>query len=138
MERKGIAASSASSTKASTTLVTSTTKTSSASCVSVTSVAVLFNELVTTSYGQTIKLAGSIPQLGSWNTANAVTLSASKYTTANPLWYVTVQLAPGTVIQYKFINVASSGTVTYEADPNHTFTVPSCTATVTVSNTWQS
>ncbi|GAB7352422.1 hypothetical protein MBLNU459_g2841t2 [Dothideomycetes sp. NU459] len=132
------------STKASTTLATSTTpatsttKTSTAACSTVTSVAVTFDETVTTTYGETIKLVGSISQLGSWNTANAVTLSASKYTTSNPLWYVTVQLAPGTVLQYKYINVASSGTVTYEADPNHTYTVPSgCQSTATVSNTWQ-
>lgn len=112
--------------------------TSSASCASVTSVAVTFDELATTTYGETIKLVGSISQLGSWDTANAVTLSSAYYTSANPLWFVTVQLAPGTIIQYKFINVASSGTATYEADPNHTYTVPSCTATITFSNTWQS
>jgi len=125
------------SAKASTTLATLLTKTPATSCASVTSVAITFNELEITTYGQTIKLAGSISQLGSWNTANAVALSAAKYTSSNPLWFVTLQLAPGTVFQYKFINVASSGTVTYEADPNHTYTVPSCTATVTINNTWQ-
>lgn len=135
---KAKASTTATLTKASTTLATSTVKASSTSCASVTSVAVTFNELETTTYGQTIKLVGSISQLGSWNTANAVTLSAADYTSANPLWFVTVQLAPGTVLQYKFINVASSGTVTYEADPNHTYTVPSCTATATINNTWQS
>jgi hypothetical protein len=78
---------------------------------------------------------GSIAALGSWDTSDAIALSASKYTTADPLWFVTINLAPGTVILYKFINVASSGTVTWEADPNHTYTVP--TAAATVSNTWQ-
>jgi hypothetical protein len=43
-------------------------------------------------------------------------------------------------VQYKFINVGSDGTVTWEADPNHTLTVPaSCkTSAVTVSGSWQS
>jgi hypothetical protein len=51
---------------------------------------------------------------------------------------VTLSLAPGTVIQYKYINVNSAGTVTWEADPNHTYTVPaSCATATTVSNTWQ-
>jgi hypothetical protein len=51
---------------------------------------------------------------------------------------VTISLAAGTVIQYKFINVASNGDVTWEADPNHTYTVPvSCATAVTVDNTWQ-
>jgi hypothetical protein len=101
-------------------------------------VAVTFDETITTTYGETIKISGSIAALGTWNPSSAVTLSASKYTTANPLWFVTLNLAPGTVIQYKYINVASSGTVTWEADPNHTYTVPvSCATAATVSNTWQ-
>jgi hypothetical protein len=54
------------------------------------------------------------------------------------LWDVTISLAAGTVIQYKFINVASNGDVTWEADPNHTYTVPvSCATAVMVDNTWQ-
>jgi hypothetical protein len=77
--------------------------------------------------------------LGDWDTSSAVALSASEYTSSNPLWFVTLSLAPGTVIQYKYINVNSAGTVTWEADPNHTYTVPaSCATTATVSNTWQS
>lgn len=80
--------------------------------------------------------SGNVTALGSWATASAVTLSAAKYTTSNPLWSATVSLAPGTVVVYKYIVVASSGTVTWEADPNHTLTVP-CAAT-TVASSWQS
>ncbi|KAB8301058.1 hypothetical protein EYC80_002980 [Monilinia laxa] len=118
-----------------TTLTTSTTS----SCATATSVAVTFNELVTTSLGQTIKIAGSVSQLGSWAPASAVALSASQYTTSNPLWTVTVSLPAGTTISYKFINVASDGTVTWEADPNRSFTVPvGCATSVSVSGSWQS
>lgn len=120
---------------------TSTTKTSTSttsSCAAATSVAVTFDELVTTTVGQTIKISGSIAALGAWDTSSAIALSASSYTNANPLWDVTVSLAAGTVIQYKYINVASDGTVTWEADPNHTYIVPdSCSTAATVSNTWQ-
>jgi alpha-amylase len=99
---------------------------------------VTFDEKVTTAFGQTIKIAGNISALGSWNTANAVTLSAANYTSSNPLWFVTLNLAPGQVVEYKYINVAQNGAVTWEADPNHTYTVPSaCTAQPTVTNTWQ-
>ncbi|CAN8099783.1 unnamed protein product [Discula destructiva] len=103
------------------------------------SVAVTFNELVTTTYGQTVKISGNIAALGSWATANAVALSAAQYTTSNPVWSVTLSslAAPGTVIEYKYIVVGSSGTVTWEADPNHTLTVPCATATA-VSSSWQS
>lgn len=125
------------STGSKTTTTTSSTSTSTG-CSAATSVAVTFDETVTTTYGQTIKIAGNVAALGSWNTGSAVALSADQYTSSNPLWHGTVSFAAGTVIQYKYINVASDGTVTWEADPNHTYTVPAtCATAATVSNTWQ-
>ena len=121
-----------------TTTTTAPTGTATA-CSLATSVAVTFNELATTAFGQTIKIVGDASALGSWNTANAIALSASGYTSSNPLWSKTIAFVPGTVITYKFINVASGGAVTWEKDPNHTFTVPaSCATAVTVSSSWQS
>jgi hypothetical protein len=83
---------------------------------------------------------GSIAALGSWDTSKAVALSAASYTSSHPVWTGTINLPAGTTFSYKFINVASSGAVTWEADPNHSYTVPtSCTAAqAVVSNTWQS
>ncbi|TPX18769.1 uncharacterized protein E0L32_011518 [Thyridium curvatum] len=109
-------------------------------CPIPTSVAVTFTEKVTTSYGQTIKIVGNIDALGNWDINRAVTLSASQYSSSNPIWTITINLLAGDSIQYKFINVASSGTVAWEADPNHSYTVPSScgTTTAAVSNTWQS
>ncbi|KFY19519.1 hypothetical protein V491_04391 [Pseudogymnoascus sp. VKM F-3775] len=92
-------------------------------CPSAGAIAVTFNELVTTVAGQTIKVVGSIAELGSWNTASAISLSASAYTTSNPLWSVTLNLAPGTTFEYKFIKVSSTGAVTWESDPNRSYTV---------------
>ncbi|KAH8899510.1 glycoside hydrolase family 15 protein [Thozetella sp. PMI_491] len=113
--------------------------TSSAGCATATSVAVTFNELVTTVFGQTIKIVGDIPALGSWDTNSAIALSASQYTSSNPLWSVTIQLPAGQVIQYKYINVQTDNSVRWEADPNHTYTVPkSCATAVTKSDNWQS
>ena len=121
-----------------TTTVGSPTSTAT-SCSVATSVAVTFNVLATTVVGQTIKIVGDVASLGSWNTANAIALSASGYTSSNPLWSITIAFAPGTAITYKYINVASSGAVTWEKDPNHTFVVPaSCATTVTVNSSWQS
>jgi glucoamylase len=115
-----------------------TTTTSSSSCATATSVAVTFDEIVTTVVGQTIKIAGDVAALGSWDTSNAVALSAGDYTSSKHLWDGTISFPAGTVIQYKYINVASNGDVTWEADPNHTFTVPAtCATAVTVSDTWQ-
>jgi hypothetical protein len=131
-----LSGSSSSTTKSSTTTKAATTTTSS--CATATSVAVTFNEKVTTTYGQTVKISGNIAALGNWATGSAVALSASQYTTANPLWFVTLNLAPGTVVQYKYTKVDSSGAVTWEADPNHTLTVAASCATATaVTSTWQ-
>ena len=113
--------------------------TTSTGCVTATSVAVTFDETVVTTYGETIKIVGDIAALGNWDTSDAVALDASDYTSSNPLWKVAIELQAGQVIEYKYINVASDGTVTWEADPNHTYTVPqSCATTATKTDTWQS
>ncbi|KAK3343437.1 starch binding domain-containing protein [Lasiosphaeria hispida] len=127
----------------STTLATSTkTATSTAAltgtCVPAASVAVTFNERAATSFGQTVKIVGSISQLGSWNVASAPALSAAQYTTASPVWTYTVSLAAGTTFDYKFVNVGSSGAVSWESDPNRSFTVPQgCDVAVTVNTLWK-
>ncbi|KAI1752466.1 alpha-amylase [Xylaria castorea] len=102
-----------------------------------TSVPVTFDEIVTTSVGQTIKIVGSVPELGNWATGNAITLDASQYTSSNHLWQTTINIAPGSVVQYKYINVASNGAITWESDPNRSFTVPTTCGAVTRSDTWR-
>ncbi|OBT63964.1 hypothetical protein VE03_05984 [Pseudogymnoascus sp. 23342-1-I1] len=108
------------------------------SCSIASTVAITFNEIVTTQVGMTIKIVGSISQLGSWDTSSAIALSASGYTTSSHLWSVSLSLPAGTVFEYKFINVASNGAVTWESDPNRQYTVPStCATTALVSDTWR-
>jgi hypothetical protein len=125
-------------TQSATATVSSAVSTTTSACTAAASVAVTFNEVVTTTYGQTVKIAGSIAELGSWNTASAPSLSASAYTSSNPLWSYTVTLAAGTTFQYKFINVQSSGAISWESDPNRSFTVPqSCATAVTVNSSWR-
>jgi hypothetical protein len=134
----GSSSGSSSSAAVSTTTTSAAATSTSSACTVAASVAVTFNELVSTTYGQTIKIAGSIAQLGSWNTASAPALSAAAYTAANPLWSYTVTLPAGTTFTYKFINVQSSGAVSWESDPNRSYTVPSsCASAVTVSNSWR-
>lgn len=107
-------------------------------CTTVSSVAVTFNVAENTTFGETILLAGSIAQLGSWNTANAVPLSAVDYQSEYPRWFVTVSLPAGTTFQYKFVKEESSGSIAYEDGANREFTVPTgCAATVEVHDVWQ-
>ncbi|KAI0133015.1 starch binding domain-containing protein [Xylariales sp. AK1849] len=116
---------------------TSATSTSTA-CSNAANVAVTFNEVVTTTYGQTVKIVGSTSQLGNWDSSSAPAMSASQYTSANPLWSYTLSLPAGTSFEYKYVIVASSGAVTWESDPNRSYTVPtSCLTTTTVSGSWR-
>ena len=88
-----------------------------------------------------IKLAGNTSALGAWAPSQAVLLSSADYTSADPVWEVTLNMVPGEAIQYKYLNVDSNGDVTWEgiADgPNETYVVPQCTPAVTVSGTWSS
>ncbi|KAI1333966.1 carbohydrate-binding module family 20 protein [Xylariaceae sp. FL0016] len=122
-----------------TTTRTSTSTTKTTGCTQATAVAVTFNEVKSTIYGQTVKIVGSVSQLGSWDTSKAIALNADKYTSSNPLWSGTVTLPAGLAVQYKYIVVGTDGSVTWEADPNHSYTVPTgCSTTATKSDTWQS
>jgi len=99
---------------------------------------VTFNEIVTTEYGQTIKIVGNNNALGNWNPNNARALSADQYTSDNPVWRGTVNLFAGEVIQYKYIVVESNGVVTWENDPDHMYVVAAdCKTTATVVDRWQ-
>lgn len=114
-----------------------TTSAPGSGCTAGANVAVTFNELVTTVYGENIKVVGSISQLGSWNPSSAPALKADQYTSSNPLWSSTVNIPAGTTFSYKFVKVSSTGTVTWESDPNRSFTVPTGSCAVTASATWR-
>ncbi|KAJ5131642.1 hypothetical protein N7448_005800 [Penicillium atrosanguineum] len=122
-----------------TTTKTTTTSKTSTSCTTPTAVAVTFDLIATTTYGESIKLAGSIDALGDWDTSNAVALSAADYTSSNNLWFVTVDLPAGTAFEYKYIRVESDGTIEWESDPNRSYTVPAACSTtaVTENDTWK-
>ncbi|KAK1757540.1 glycoside hydrolase family 13 protein, partial [Echria macrotheca] len=108
---------------------------SAPSSCSATAVPITFQVLAPTVFGDTIKLVGNTSALGSWDAGEAIALSASQYTTSNPLWWVAVALVPASAVQYKFIKVSNTGLVTWESNPNRVF-APPCTATV-VSGTWR-
>ncbi|KAI0034829.1 glycoside hydrolase [Vararia minispora EC-137] len=99
---------------------------------SVGTVAVSFAETATTTFGENIFLVGSISQLGSWNTASAIALSAASY----PVWTVTVTLPASTKFQYKFIRKETNGSIVWESDPNREDTTPG-SGTQTITTSWR-
>lgn len=86
---------------------------------------------------------GNVSELGEWNVQRAIPLSADRFTQSRPRWIGRVKgLRPGQVMEYKFVKTreaANGGTeVEWEADPNHTLTVPAgCETEVVVSGRWQ-
>lgn len=107
-------------------------------CTVAPTVEITFEMKYGTQLGQNIKLIGNVPELGSWNTANAISMSSAEYTSSNPQWKQTVVLKAGTQIQYKFIVVNADGSITWERDPNRSWTVPtSCRKSMGLSDAWQ-
>lgn len=147
----GLCGTSSGTPSGATTLITTTSQVKSSStssqvssstsstCVAATSLPIAFTEKVTTSYGESVFITGSISQLGNWNTANAVALSSSQYTSANPVWTVSLDLPVGTTFQYKFIKKETDGSVVWESDPNRSYTVGNgCTGVkLAVSDSWR-
>jgi alpha-amylase len=96
------------------------------------SVRVTFNETATTSFGQNVFVVGSIPALGNWAPGSAVALSSAGY----PVWSGTVTLPAGTAFQYKYLKKNTDGSVSWESDPNRSYTTGTG-ATATVNDTWR-
>ncbi|KAL2195879.1 Six-hairpin glycosidase-like protein [Corynascus similis CBS 632.67] len=112
-------------------------------CADANEVYVTFKGKVTTQWGESVKVIGSTPELGSWDVKKAVPLSASAYTESNPLWKITVPMKAGQAVQYKFIRVNGDGKAQWESDPNRTFEVGAVgeadggCSSQTVEGTWR-
>ncbi|KAG8895744.1 hypothetical protein FRC01_012218, partial [Tulasnella sp. 417] len=115
-----------------TTTTAGTTSTTTTTTATATSVAITFAETATTVWGENIFLVGSISQLGNWAPSSAIALSSASY----PVWKVTLSLPPNTTFQYKYIRKDSSGNVTWESDPNRSYTTPS-SGSATENDTWR-
>jgi hypothetical protein len=88
-----------------------------------------------TRVGDYIFLTGNTIELSKWATTwdRAV---GPMLTPRYPSWFICASVPAGQTIQFKFIKIAADGTVTWEAGPNHTFTVPT-TGTGFVNVDWQ-
>lgn len=99
---------------------------------------VTFNVKATTTFGENVFVVGQLTKLGNWDPAAAQPLSASMYTSSNPLWSAAIDLPASTVFDYKYIRKSSSGVVTWESDPNRRSTTSSgCNSAMTINDTWR-
>ncbi|KAI0712502.1 glucoamylase [Earliella scabrosa] len=94
-------------------------------------VSVTFNVQATTVWGENIYITGNTGALQSWSPDNALLLSADGY----PTWSITVTLPANSLIEYKYIR-KFNGQVTWESDPNRSFTTPASGST-TRNDQWR-
>lgn len=95
-----------------------------------------FSVNATTAYGESIKMwvqfftsvlvfhctdrltaihrFGNVPELGSVNWRQAVTLNAWYYTDSEPLWNVTVELSPGSNVSYQYFKIDGAGKIQWD------------------------
>ncbi len=93
--------------------------------------AVDFNVNRSTNWGQDVYVVGNVPELGNWNPANAIPLSAANY----PVWSGSIAFPANTTIEYKYI-IKEGSNVIWENGGNRTLTTPSSGSTTT-SDSWQ-
>ncbi|MFC9929832.1 carbohydrate-binding module family 20 domain-containing protein [Streptomyces sp. NPDC127190] len=93
---------------------------------------VTFAENATTTYGTNVYVVGSVPSLGSWNTADAIPLSSASY----PVWSKAVIVPKSTTFQYKYIKKDGSGNVTWESGGNRSYTTGAASGYST-HDSWQ-
>ncbi len=81
------------------------------------------NNASPTQPGDYIFLTGNTVELGSWGTTFD-TAVGPMLTPNYPNWFINASIPAGQTVQFKFVKIASNGTVTYENGANHSYTVP--------------
>ena len=89
-------------------------------------VPVLFTNAPVTSFGTSVFVVGSIPQLGNWDATRSTKLVASNCVGQTCNWSVTIGIPEGTSFEYKFIQrqddcgscYSNPGNATWEPPPN--------------------
>lgn len=93
------------------------------------------NNASPTNPGDYIFLTGSTVELGDWGTTFDTAIGPM-LDPNYPNWFLNASLPAGATVQFKFIKIASDGTVTWENGPNHQYTVPN-SGTGFVNVNWQ-
>src|SRR5436309_457606 len=90
-------------------------------------VAVLFTNTTSTSFGQSIFVLGSIPQLGNWEPTRAIKMVPASCVSSTCDWSVTIGIPEGTSYEYKFVKrddcalcYSNAANIIYEPGANRT------------------
>ncbi len=93
------------------------------------------NSATPTNPGDYIFVTGSTVELGNWGTTFQ-TAVGPMLDPNYPNWFLNVSLPAGQTVQFKFIDIQSSGNVVWENGANHSSTVPT-SGTGSVNVNWQ-
>ncbi|RDW69741.1 putative glucoamylase P [Coleophoma cylindrospora] len=91
-------------------------------------VPVLFEVNATTYYGENVYLVGNTTDLGAWDLSNSQPMSAANYTSTRPLWYASVAMTAGEMVDFKFAREEDCAQASIYESVNRTLTVPACGA----------
>jgi glycosidase len=96
------------------------------------------NNATPTNTGDYIFLVGNTIELGNWGSPTPTfDNSVGPLLDPNyPTWFLNVSVPAGQTIQFKFVDIAANGTVTWENGSNHSYTVPT-TGVGSVTVNWQ-
>lgn len=87
-----------------------------------------------TSFGESVRVVGSISQLGAWDVANSIALSSDDYRSSDPIWDITIDVPCGTNAKYKYL-LDSEETTRWESTPNRNFNANS--GSLTIRDAWE-
>jgi len=77
-----------------------------------------------------------VPELGNWDTAQAVGPFFNEVEYEYPDWYYDLSVPAGTDLEFKFIKKDGDGNVTWESGDNRTYTTPA-DSTGEYDGTWK-
>lgn len=95
--------------------------------------------MVTTTYGQSVVIAGNVSALGNWNVPDGVKLNANQYTQSKPLWTgVATGFTPYQAFQWKPVIIKTDGSYQYSSGSNlqNTAGAPGCNPSTTINYTF--
>ncbi|KAL4878216.1 Six-hairpin glycosidase-like protein [Aspergillus karnatakaensis] len=92
-------------------------------CKTPVTVSVTFEVTASTVWGEDIRVIGSGDFFGNWDPLRGLTLRADRYTSSQPIWYATVRIPAGQVLEYKYARV-TGGNVVWEGSVNRQLEVP--------------
>ncbi|MFK0223830.1 carbohydrate-binding module family 20 domain-containing protein [Streptomyces vinaceus] len=94
---------------------------------------ITFDADTRTTWGESVLVVGSSPELGAWDPARAVPLSSAAY----PRWSASVVMERGTQISFKYVIREPNGSLVWEQGNNRTMVTPYENLVFTTADTFR-